>query len=157
MQNGIPFSILVVDDDADDRLFIDEAFMEIGYAAEVKKFIDGKGLLRYLEQIEPALYPSLIVLDNTLPGLEAGDLLVILKAHPCCRSIPVVVYTSSVTAFMNEQLLSQGAYTVMEKASSTQEIVQVALKLKSLAERQRNVDDGPGGDLPLEAAPIGKK
>jgi CheY-like chemotaxis protein len=39
MLNGIPFSILVVDDDEDDRIIIDEAFKEIGYEAEIKKFM----------------------------------------------------------------------------------------------------------------------
>jgi CheY-like chemotaxis protein len=138
MENGIPFSILVVDDDADDRLFIDEAFMEIGYAAEVKKFVDGKMMLRYLEQIEPAQYPSLIVLDNTLPDLEASDLLSILKSDPSYQPIPVVVYTSAVSPFKEEQLLSRGAFCVMEKASSSRDIVQVALKLKGLAEQHKS-------------------
>jgi CheY-like chemotaxis protein len=56
--NGIPFKILLVDDDQDDRLFIDEAFQDIGYAAELKKFKNGDSLLRFLERIDPSLYPS---------------------------------------------------------------------------------------------------
>lgn len=35
-------------------MIIDEGFKEVGYEAEVKKFIDGKALLYYLEQIEPS-------------------------------------------------------------------------------------------------------
>jgi CheY-like chemotaxis protein len=104
MNNGLPFSILVVDDDADDRMIIDEAFQEIGYEAEVKKFIDGKALLYYLEQIEPSLYRSLIVLDNTLPALEAADILSILKENASYKHIPVVIYTTLLTSFKKEKL-----------------------------------------------------
>ncbi|MEI6950707.1 hypothetical protein V9K67_26230 [Paraflavisolibacter sp. H34] len=74
-------------------MMIDEAFKKIGYEAEVKKFMNGKSLLRYLEETEPSLYPSLIVLDNTLPALDASDLLAVLKSSPSYHPIPVVVYT----------------------------------------------------------------
>jgi CheY-like chemotaxis protein len=141
MMNGLPFSILVVDDDADDRMLIDEAFMEIGYAAEVKKFIDGKSLLYYLEVIEPSLYPSLIVLDNTLPALEALDILAILKGNSSYQHIPVVIYTTLLTSNKKEQLLASGAYACYEKGSSMQEIVQVVKELKNLAESNIN-DNG---------------
>ena len=69
MNNGLPFTILVVEDDQDDREIIDDAFKEVGYEAEVKKFKEGQALLRYLEQIDRSGYPSLIVLDNSLPDL----------------------------------------------------------------------------------------
>lgn len=138
MKNGIPFSILVVDDDEDDRIIMDEAFQHIGYEAEVKKFIDGKALLHYLEQIDPSLYPSVIVLDNTLPGLGAGDLLAILKTHPLYKPIPVVVYTTSVSPTQKQRLLSSGAYACLEKAASMQEIIKIAEDLKQLAQSNIN-------------------
>ena len=134
MKSGIPYSILVVDDDEDDRLIIDEAFQQIGYEAEVKKFINGKAQLRYLEQIGPSLYPSLIVLDNTLPELGAGELLSLLKANPAYKPIPVVVYTTGVSPTQKERLLSLGAYACLEKATAMKEIVRVAEELKQLAE-----------------------
>lgn len=138
MNNGISFSILVVDDDADDRMFIDEAFKEIGYEAEVKKFIDGKALLHYLEQIEPSLYPNLIVLDNTLPALEAADILSILKGASAYKHIPVVIYTTLLTPSKKEELLAMGAYACFEKGTTMQEIVQVARELKKVAESKIN-------------------
>ena len=45
MKNGLPFKILIVEDDQDDRVIIDEAFQEIGYIAEVKKFDHGQALM----------------------------------------------------------------------------------------------------------------
>lgn len=134
MHDGLPFSILVVDDDEDDRMVIDEAFVAIGYGGKVKKFIDGKALLHYLEEVEPDLYPSLIVLDNTLPQLTAGDLLIILKSTPAYQSIPVVVYTTLLTPSKKEQLLAAGASACLEKGTSMEEVKQVATQLKNMAE-----------------------
>ncbi len=136
MKNGIPFTILIVDDDEDDRMIIDEAFKEINYEAEVKKFIDGAGLLRYLEQVEPSLYPSLIVLDNTLPKLDATDILAMLKENPSYQSIPVVVYTTVLSSAKKQRLLSLGAYACIEKGSVKNEVVRVAKELKSIAEKK---------------------
>lgn len=90
MKEGLPFSILIVDDDLDDQQIVDEVFLEIGYGTEVKKLLNGKALLHYLEQMEASLYPSLIILDNTLPELDAIDILAILKANPAYQKIPVL-------------------------------------------------------------------
>lgn len=138
MKNGLPFSILVVDDDEDDRIIMDEAFQHIGYESEVKKFIDGKALLQYLEQIDSSLLPSLIVLDNTLPAMGADELLRILKANPLYKPIPVVVYTSSVSPTQKERLLSLGAFACLEKAASMQDLIKVVEDLKQLAQSNIN-------------------
>lgn len=134
MKEGLPFRILIVDDDEDDRILINEAFMEIGFGAEVKKFPDGKMLLRYLDQLEPSLYPSLIVLDNTLPELQAADLISILKANTAYEGIPVVVYTTMLSPAKERQLLSSGAYACFEKGSTFDQLILTAKKLRSLAE-----------------------
>src|SRR5687768_13764392 len=94
---AISFPILIVDDDEDDRFIIDQAFKEIGYEPEVKKFISGESLLQYLEKIEESLYPSLIVLDNTLPKLDAIAIVSILKSNKKYKQIPVVVYTTTIS------------------------------------------------------------
>jgi CheY-like chemotaxis protein len=134
MTNGIPFTILLVDDDPDDRMIIDEAFLEIGYQAEVKKFINGKALLHYLEQVEPGLYPHLIVMDNTLPELDATEILSVLKRTPAYMHIPVVIYTTSLSPTKKEQLLAGGAYACFEKGNNMEQVVQLAKELKFLAE-----------------------
>jgi CheY-like chemotaxis protein len=138
MKSGLPFTILLVEDDPDDRMIIDEAFMEIGYQAEVKKFIGSKGLLHYLEQVEPPLYPNLIVLDNNLPEMDAQEVLSRLKQNPSYKHIPVVVYTTSLSPARKEQLLAAGAYACFEKGNNMNEVVQLAKELKHLAESRSN-------------------
>jgi DNA-binding NtrC family response regulator len=132
MKNGLPFTILVVEDDADDRVIIDDAFKEVGYEAEVKKFTDGPSLLRYMEQINATVYPSLIVLDNSLPGLEVQDVLLNLKEH--YQAIPVIIYSGPVSARKKGQLMELGAFDIIEKGYSMQEVINIAQHLKEVAE-----------------------
>jgi CheY-like chemotaxis protein len=144
MTNGLPFSILVVDDDEDDRIMIDDAFQQIHYDAEVKKFADGKKMLQYLEQVGPELYPSLIILDNTLPQLEAEDILSILKRDPAAASIPVVIYSTSLSPSKKEHLLSLGAYACYEKGNKMEEILKVVKEFRKIAEGKVNVPHSEG-------------
>ncbi|OLY94269.1 Response regulator receiver domain-containing protein [Cnuella takakiae] len=136
MKNGLPFTILLVDDDEDDRSFIDSAFLEVGFAEEVKKFINGKMLLHYLEQTEEELLPKLIVLDNTLPELDATDILHVLKSSSRYKHIPVIIFSSWITPLKRSQLISAGAYECIKKGDSFHELVSFALKLKNFSLKQ---------------------
>jgi CheY-like chemotaxis protein len=133
MTNGLRFSILIVDDDSEDRQIIDEAFVEIGYECEVKKFITGKDLLQYLEKVGPGLLPTLIVLDNTLPEMDAGDLLRILKQNESYQNIPVIVYSSHCTPSKTAELKALGAYNCVEKGNTMQAIIEMAKTFKSVS------------------------
>jgi CheY-like chemotaxis protein len=133
MKKEITFSILVVDDDADDRVIIDEAFQEIDYVCEVKKFHSGKDLLHYLELVGPGLYPSLIVLDYSLPGLDAADLLRILKQNESAKDIPVIIYTSSCTPAKTAEIKALGAYDCVEKENTMQAIIETAKNFRNIS------------------------
>jgi CheY-like chemotaxis protein len=134
MDNGLPFSILVVDDDEDDRMMIDEAFLEIKFAQEVKKFVDAKSLFHYLENVDCSLLPSLIILDNSLPEDDAFKILSQLRENEHYKQIPVVIYTTSLSPSKEKQLLAKGAYACFEKGNTMKEIVQIAKRLRSIAQ-----------------------
>lgn len=137
------YSIVLVDDDEDDRLIIDEAFIKIGYEPQVMKFSNGKGLLDYLAGLRPGHYPSLIVLDNTLPGLDALDILTLVKKEPYLQSIPVVIYTTVMSPAKKEALMKKGAFRCIQKGSLMNDVVEIAKELRDIAESSKennNVD-----------------
>ena len=136
INKGLPFLILIVEDDEDDRIIIDEAFEKIGYAGQVKKFINGQSLIDYLEKMEPNLYPSLIVLDNSLPQMDASQLLTRLKKDSRYTHIPIIVYASSVSPQKKEKLMSMGAYACIEKEALMDHVISVAKELRNVAEAQ---------------------
>lgn len=130
---GTTFRILIVEDDQEDREIIDEAFTKLNYQGEVKKVTNATALLDYLHKIEPQLYPSLIVLDNGLPGMDALSLLKVLKSKPDTEQIPVAVYSTLITETKKKQLLEAGAVMCMEKGVTMDAVIGMANDLKRLA------------------------
>jgi two-component system response regulator len=96
-----PISILVAEDDPDDRLMIEEAFEESRLANEVSFVEDGEELLACLRREGPyaALagqpFPGVVLLDLNMPRKDGRETLRELKADPVLCRIPVVVLTTS--------------------------------------------------------------
>jgi len=93
--------IVIADDDADDRMLIDDAFKEARLANPIDFVVDGEELLEYLRgtgkfahRVEKP-HPGLILLDLNMPRMDGRTVLTHLKADPQLRRIPVVVLTTS--------------------------------------------------------------
>jgi CheY-like chemotaxis protein len=95
------WSVLVVDDDEDDRTFAREAFDEAGIPTDIRFADDGVELLDYLYRRgkfvspESSPRPDLILLDLRMPRKSGHDALAEIKESPTFRPIPVVVLTTS--------------------------------------------------------------
>ncbi len=94
-------TVLVADDDADDRLLIEDAFIECGLKNKRQYVEDGVELLEYLrgqgkwEGRNPNDLPGLILLDLNMPRMDGRTALSQLKEDPALRRIPVIVLTTS--------------------------------------------------------------
>src|SRR5439155_18364498 len=93
--------ILLAEDDADDRLLVQDAMADCDWQAEVRFVENGEELLDYLlrrgkyDQPADAPKPGLILLDLNMPRKDGREALREIKAHPELRRIPVVVLTTS--------------------------------------------------------------
>ncbi|MGI9508498.1 MAG: response regulator [Geminicoccaceae bacterium] len=96
-----PISILVADDDPDDRMMIQEAFTENRIANQIVFVEDGEQLMAYLRrdglfaQHKAEPYPGIILLDLNMPKKDGRETLRELKADPKLCRIPVIVLTTS--------------------------------------------------------------
>jgi two-component system response regulator len=96
-----PISLLVAEDDPDDRLMIEEAFEESRLANEVLFVEDGEELLACLRReggyahLAGQPFPGVILLDLNMPRKDGREVLRELKADPVLCRIPVVVLTTS--------------------------------------------------------------
>jgi CheY-like chemotaxis protein len=94
-------TILMADDDEDDRLMTKEALTEARLVNEIKFVVDGEELMDYLYQrdkfADPASSPrpGLILLDLNMPKKDGREALKEIKADPDLRQIPIVVLTTS--------------------------------------------------------------
>ena len=99
--DAMPITILMADDDADDRRLTQEALEEGRLINEVQFVNDGVELLDYLRKegkfAPPAVVhrPGLILLDLNMPRKDGRTVLKEIKNDPALRQIPVVVLTTS--------------------------------------------------------------
>jgi CheY-like chemotaxis protein len=100
-REGKPITILMADDDADDRQMTLEAFSESRLANDLRFVEDGAELMDYLFRrnkfSDPASSPrpGLILLDLNMPKKDGREALREIKADPRLRNIRVVVMTTS--------------------------------------------------------------
>ena len=96
-----PVTILMADDDPDDRQLTREAFEEARLANELRFVEDGVELLDYLNRrgkySDPASSPrpGIILLDLNMPRKDGREALEELKADPRFRAIRVIILTTS--------------------------------------------------------------
>lgn len=99
--NGKPITILMADDDSDDRMLVKEAFDESRLNNDIHFVEDGEQLLDYLfrrgkfEHLKGQPYPGLILLDLNMPKKDGREALAEIKAHADFKRIPIVVLTTS--------------------------------------------------------------
>lgn len=97
----MPITILMADDDADDRRLTQEAFEEGRLINDMRFVENGEQLMEYLRRegkFAPpaeAPRPGLILLDLNMPRKDGRTVLKELKTDPELRQIPVCVLTTS--------------------------------------------------------------
>lgn len=96
-----PVTILIADDDADDRMMLQDAFIENGLPNDLRFVADGEELLSYLRRegayaaVEASPSPGIILLDLNMPRLDGREALRLIKSDARFQRIPVVVLTTS--------------------------------------------------------------
>lgn len=94
-------TILLADDDPDDRLLTEHALAENRLANDLRCVEDGEQLLDYLcrrgkyQDATVSPRPGLILLDLNMPRKDGREALREIKSNPDLRQIPVVVLTTS--------------------------------------------------------------
>jgi len=101
MKEECPITILVADDDADDRMLMEDALQECRLSNDLRFVEDGEELMDYLRhrgkyvQASSAPRPGLILLDLNMPRMDGREALKEIKTDPQLRQIPVIVLTTS--------------------------------------------------------------
>ncbi len=103
MSNRLPsITIVIAEDDPDDRFLAKEALDESRLANQVQFVEDGEELLEYLrregryaDHDDHGARTGLILLDLNMPRKDGREALREIKADPTLRRIPVVVLTTS--------------------------------------------------------------
>lgn len=96
-----PVTVLMAEDDPDDRLFVEEAFRNAQCFGRLRFVDNGEELMDYLyrrgrfEDPHLSPKPALILLDLNMPKKDGREALLEIKNDPELKNIPVVVWTTS--------------------------------------------------------------
>ncbi len=96
-----PVTVLIADDDAEDRALIEEAFGEARLAERIHFVEDGVQLTQYLRRegafshLAGTSFPKVILLDLNMPKKDGREALRELKSDPELLRIPIVVLSAS--------------------------------------------------------------
>jgi len=118
--------ILIVDDDADDREIIRDAFSSVTEELEFVSFENGEKLLDFLTLHHENENPCLILLDLNMPGKDGRETLKDIKTHKRYHLIPTIVFTTS-SAFRDRIVAYElGANCFITKPDTFNKLVEIA-------------------------------
>ncbi len=115
--------IILADDDADDRLLLQEAFDENKLPCQLSFVEDGVELIKYLDKAENL--PFLILLDINMPRKDGKQILSELRTNDKWKHLPVVMFTTSKSPQDIKTCYELGANSYIIKPTSFEKLVEV--------------------------------
>jgi len=123
-------TIVIAEDDQDDRLLIEEALNENHISSNDLIFVnDGEELLKLLQENVDS--PSMVFLDLNMPRKDGREALREIKQNEKLKHIPVIVFSTSndhrdvITSYKN------GVNTYFTKPSKYSDLLEIIKSVKS--------------------------
>ncbi|MBB1286731.1 response regulator [Flavisolibacter sp. BT320] len=108
-------TILYIDDDSDDCLFLQTSLADAGNTMKLICSNSGEEAIAYLNSIDPSSLPRLIVLDLNMPRWDGRRTLHYLKSQPRLAAIPVIVLSTSESKQDKDACAMLGAASYLKK------------------------------------------
>lgn len=129
--------ILIVDDDDDDRDFIQDVWKDLSYQNELFFFKNGEDLLSFLDSEK--ITPFLIISDVNLPRMNGFELKEKLLSLPSTRysSTPFVFWSSAISDAQVKKAYDLGVNGIFVKENSLDGIKQVLTDIVNYWEKSK--------------------
>jgi two-component system, response regulator len=131
-----PITILLADDDEDDRELTRDALQDARLAEEMRFVVDGQDLIdylrrqgRYAKSARDNPLPGIILLDLNMPRKDGREALAEIKADESLKEIPVVVLTTSKDEGDVQRTYALGANSFITKPATHTGLVDVMTSL----------------------------
>ncbi len=109
------FSILLADDDIDDRFFFAKALGELQIDSRLNVVEDGEKLMTRLRSAKKL--PDVLFLDLNMPRRNGLECLTDIKKSEKLKDMPVIIYSTSLYEEVANLLYSNGAYYYVKKTN----------------------------------------
>ena len=131
------FKILMADDDLEDQAIIKDTLSMLHAANDICFVENGAAAMELLDTIHSkGELPCLIILDLNMPKLNGTQTLQLLKGDDRFKSIPVVIYSTSINPVEKEKCLSLGAHAYITKPVSFTESLETAKKFLEFCQKE---------------------
>lgn len=127
----MPATIMLIDDDADDRELFSEALQKVGPHIRFESASSGQMAFDLLESKKQQL-PELIFLDINMPVVDGWECLSMLKGNEAFKHIPVIIYSTSAPDGAQETAIRLGALSYVLKPSQFNELKQLLARVVGL-------------------------
>jgi CheY-like chemotaxis protein len=125
------FTVLIVDDDADDREIVRDAFASLQSDYEYVFLENGDKLLEYLNTVDGHL-STLILLDLNMPGKDGRESLKEIKTDKRFCHIPTIVFTTSSSSRDKQMAYELGANCFLTKPDTFNKLSEMASYISKL-------------------------
>lgn len=128
-------TILMAEDDPDDRLIIKDAFEEAHVCNTIHYVEDGEELLDYLYSRgkyswpNSTLQPGIILLDLNLPKISGQDAVREIKSNLNLRRIPIVIMSTSKREEDIRLMYDMGVNSYINKPNNFAVLVEIVRSL----------------------------
>ena len=127
-------TILLADDDEDDRELLKRAFQEIDPTIIIIPSWNGEQIIDYLTGCDVDKFPSLIVLDFNMPLLNGLEVLVKIGRDELYSTIPKVVFSTSNSPLHVTLCTQAGANKYFVKPHGKEELLKIAKEMIEVCE-----------------------
>lgn len=121
------FNLLLADDDTDDRMFFEEALEELPISTSLKMVNDGERLMELLTA-KPEPFPDILFLDLNMPRKTGIECLTEIKRNENLKTLPVIIYSTSLDPEIVNMLYEQGAHRYIRKPGEFTKLKKVILE-----------------------------
>lgn len=122
-------SIILADDDADDRDLFEEAASIVAPDLKIALARNGEELIEHLLKLQPK--PDMVFLDLNMPKKNGKECLTEIQSNSSLRNIPIIIYTTSLNQLDVEETYVLGARHFFRKPNSFEELKALLQKLLS--------------------------
>jgi CheY-like chemotaxis protein len=128
-------SIILADDDEDDRFVFKDVVHEVNEKVKVEIVTDGLQLMNLLKHFEP----DLLFLDLDMPYKNGLECLVEIRANPLLQQLPVIVFSSTTRPANIQTAYEMGAHLFLIKETTFTEYTAAIKAILKLNWKEPNI------------------
>jgi len=124
-------NIYLADDDEDDRLFFQDALLEVCQESNLTMAINGVELMNMLHR-PPTPMPDVIFLDLNMPAKNGFECLEEIKNNEKLKNLPVIIFSTTAQEEAVNRVYKSGANFYIRKPDNFNQLKKALRKVLSI-------------------------